>query len=118
MSKTIRPSEIRGIWLPLLIPWDSQWRLDERTCDANMERLIASGADGLFTLDTSSEFYTMEYDDWRSIAHRFVKRCRAANVRFPIGLGWLGRTRRGGSRAADAAGPPSRTQGQDARPPS
>jgi dihydrodipicolinate synthase/N-acetylneuraminate lyase len=84
---TIKPSDIRGIWLPLLSPWDAQWRLDERTGDANLERLIASGPDGLYTLDTSSEFYTMEFDEWRGIAHRFVQRCRAANVRFPIGLG-------------------------------
>lgn len=70
-----------------MLPWDSQWRLDERSCDANLDALIASAPDGLYTLDTSSEFYTLEYDDWRSIAHRFVRRCRSANVRFPIGLG-------------------------------
>ncbi len=87
MRETISPAKINGIWLPLMLPWDSEWRLDERTCDANLDRLIASGADGLYTLDTSSEFYTLEFDDWRAIARRFVKRCRAANVRFPIGLG-------------------------------
>lgn len=87
MTQTISPAQIRGIWLPLLLSWDSGWQLDERTCDANLDRLIASGADGLYTLDTSSEFYTLEFDDWRAIAHHFVKRCRAANVGFPIGLG-------------------------------
>lgn len=83
----IRPAEIRGIWMPLLIPWDREWRLDEASYDANLERLIAAGPAGLYTLDTASEFYTMEFDEWQAIARRFVKRCRAANVKFPIGLG-------------------------------
>lgn len=87
MNSRIEPSQVRGIWMPLMLPWDSEGRLDERNCDANLDRLIASSLDGLYTLDTSSEFYTMEFDEWRAIARRFVKRCRAANVRFPIGLG-------------------------------
>lgn len=87
MNSRIEPSQIRGIWLPLLLPWDSRWRLDERNCDANLDRLVAAAPGGLYTLDTSSEFYTLEFDEWQAIASRFVKRCRAANVTFPIGLG-------------------------------
>lgn len=87
MKRNITPSDIRGIWMPLLLPWDAQGRLDGRSCDANLDRLIAAGLGGLYTLDTSSEFYTLEFDAWRAIARRFVKRCRAAKVGFPIGLG-------------------------------
>ena len=87
MTHRINPDRIRGIWPVLLLPWDAQWRLDARSFDANLDRLIGSDPDGLYALDTSSEFYTLEFAEWRTIARRFVKRCRAAGVKFPIGLG-------------------------------
>lgn len=83
--KRIAPSKVRGIWPPLLLPWDRNWKLDWKLFDANLDRLIDGEPHGLYTLDTASEFFTLEFDDWRQVARRFVKRC--ARARFPIGLG-------------------------------
>jgi 4-(2-carboxyphenyl)-2-oxobut-3-enoate aldolase len=86
-SGRISPLEVRGIWPPMLLYWDSQWRLDERSTDANLDRQLAAGPHGLYTLDTASEFYTLEWAAWRAIAERFVRRCRSAAPNLPLGLG-------------------------------
>jgi dihydrodipicolinate synthase/N-acetylneuraminate lyase len=83
----INPTSVRGIWPPLLLPWDKAWKLDWKRFDANLDRLIAAEPHGLYTLDTASEFFTLEFADWRTVARRFVRRCRQRRVQFPIGLG-------------------------------
>jgi 4-hydroxy-tetrahydrodipicolinate synthase len=84
---TQTPFAPRGIWPPLLINWDRQWKLDLPALDANLERLIALRPHGLYTLDTASEFYTMEFDEWDFVARRFVATCRRLAPDLPIGLG-------------------------------
>jgi len=77
----------RGIWPPLLMNWDERWNLDLHAFDANLARLVESGPHGLYTLDTASEFHTMEFDEWDFVARRFVAACRRLQPRLPIGLG-------------------------------
>lgn len=83
----ISGKQVRGIWPPLLLHWDAQWKLDEHAFEANLQRLIGLQPHGLYTLDTASEFYTLEFADWRSLAHRFVDGCRRYGAKMPIGLG-------------------------------
>ena len=88
----VTPADIRGIWPPWLLAWDDNWQLDEKSSMANLERVIDARPHGLYTLDTATEFYTMEFDEWLDIARRFVKTCEAMKAPFPIGLGctWTG----------------------------
>lgn len=77
----------RGIWPPLLMNWDDRWNLDLHAFDANLARLVESGPHGLYTLDTASEFHTMEFEEWDFVARRFVASCRRLQPRLPLGLG-------------------------------
>lgn len=77
----------RGIWPPLLMNWDERWNLDLHAFDANLARLVESGPHGLYTLDTASEFHTMEFEEWDFVARRFVASCRRIQPRLPLGLG-------------------------------
>jgi dihydrodipicolinate synthase/N-acetylneuraminate lyase len=71
----------------MLLYWDAQWRLDQETTDANLDRQLASDPHGLYSLDTASEFFTLEFEDWQAVARRFVKRCRSAAPGLLLGLG-------------------------------
>jgi 4-hydroxy-tetrahydrodipicolinate synthase len=77
----------RGIWPPLLMNWDDRWQLDLPAFDANLARLIELAPHGLYTLDTASEFHTMEFEEWEFVARRFVAACRRRRPRLPLGLG-------------------------------
>lgn len=85
--KRVQASDVRGIWLPMLLYWDDRWRLDSGVTDANLDRQLATGPHGIYTLDTASEFFTLEFHDWRFVAERFVARVRREAPQLPIGLG-------------------------------
>ncbi len=71
----------------MLLYWDDQWRLDRHITDANLDRQLAAGPQGMYTLDTASEFFTLEFEDWQSVARRFVDRVRGVMPKLPLGLG-------------------------------
>lgn len=95
--------EIHGVWPPLLLPWDEQWQLDQHACDANLERLVSMQPHGLYTLDSASEFYTLEWEDWLAIAQRFVWRARRQDPKLKLGLGATWTNQSGAIRRIQAA---------------
>ena len=86
-NKCITPDEIHGVWAVALLPWDEQWQLDEVSFRANLDHVLASEPEGLYTLDTASEFYTLEFADWRHVAEMFVGHSRKRGATLPLGLG-------------------------------
>lgn len=101
--KRIDPQAVRGIWSVALLPWDDAWKLDERSFDANIERIVAAKPHGFYSLDTASEFYTLEFDEWLSVAKRFVSRSRALDSKLPLGLGCTWTNMAGAMRRVEAA---------------
>jgi|GEM_PF-6544465 len=86
-NQCIAPSEVRGVWAVALLPWDDNWQLDETSFKTNMDRIIAAKPNGFYSLDTASEFYTLEFEAWQAVARMFVEHCRAADASLPLGLG-------------------------------
>lgn len=93
----------RGIWPPLLLNWDERWQLDLRAFDANLERLIQQRPHGIYSLDTASEFYTLEFEEWDLVARRLVTRARQLDPAMPLGLGCTWTNQAGALRRIAAA---------------
>lgn len=83
----IEPAKVHGVWAVALLPWDADWQLDVASFHADLDHVIARKPDGFYTLDTASEFYTLEFADWLRVAQMFVSHCRAAGATMPLGLG-------------------------------
>ena len=83
----IQGTQVRGVWPPLLLHWHDDWSLDEQAFEHNLRHVAEQEPHGLYTLDTASEFYTLEFAEWEAISHRFVRGCERLGVTLPIGLG-------------------------------
>lgn len=83
----IAPADVFGIWSVMLLYWHEDGSLDERAVEVNLERTVAAGPHGYYSLDTASEFYALEFERYRPLAERFVQRCRALDPKLPLGLG-------------------------------
>lgn len=82
-----RSHRLRGIWPAVLLPWDENWELDEKALLANLDRLLAGKPHGVYTLDTASEFYTLEFDQWRVVFDQVIGHCRRSSEGVSVGVG-------------------------------
>jgi dihydrodipicolinate synthase/N-acetylneuraminate lyase len=84
MNKT-PPKKFHGIWPPVLLETDNADRLDLGVIAKATRYYAAVGVHGVYTADTASEFYTMEFEEWNELATHF--RAVARDCRLPAGIG-------------------------------
>lgn len=84
------PTEMRfhGFWPPILIETRPDGRLDLDVVTASTEHFIKAGVHGLYTADTASEFYTMEFDEWNELVTHFRSITRASRIPVGVGCTW------------------------------
>jgi dihydrodipicolinate synthase/N-acetylneuraminate lyase len=83
--KPLASHEIKGTWAAVLLPIDERDEIDLARLDAELEVLLASGVDGLYTNGTASEFYTQSEAEFDRIHEMVAGRCEAAGMPFQIG---------------------------------
>jgi dihydrodipicolinate synthase/N-acetylneuraminate lyase len=76
---------LKGFWPPLLLEERADGRLDLDGIAAATRFLAAAGVPGVYTADTASEFYTLEFEEWDELATHF--RAVTRDCRLPAGIG-------------------------------
>ncbi|HEY8561649.1 MAG TPA: dihydrodipicolinate synthase family protein [Pyrinomonadaceae bacterium] len=78
-------SEINGTWATLLLPINADQSIDFERLSAEIDLLIESGVDGVYSNGTAGEFYAQTADEFEKINLMLAEKCRAANMPFQIG---------------------------------
>lgn len=83
--KPLRAEEIIGNWATLLLPINADESIDYGRLNDEIDVLIASGPNGIYSNGTSGEFYTQTEDEFDRINTLLAERCEKAGVAFQIG---------------------------------
>jgi dihydrodipicolinate synthase/N-acetylneuraminate lyase len=83
-----RSKKIHGLWPPLLLECDAAGRIDLAAIEAGTRHFAAAGVHGVYTADTASEFYTLEFEEWNELATHFRAVAHACKLPAGIGCTW------------------------------
>lgn len=76
---------LHGIWPAVLLPFDDDGRLALERIELALDQFQAGGVAGVYSGDTASEFYALEFDEWNRLATEL--RGRARDRGLPVGIG-------------------------------
>lgn len=77
MSST-KPLDLRGVWVPIITPFDESDAVDGEALARLGERLLADGAAGLVALGTTGEPATLSPEERRYVVEVCSASCRCA----------------------------------------
>lgn len=83
--KPLTAEEITGTWGTLLLPIDADQRIDFGRLAAELDALIESGVDGIYSNGTAGEFYAQTEAEFEKISSLLAEKCGAAGMPFQIG---------------------------------
>lgn len=83
------PEKPGGTWGTVLIPWDTDDRIDERRLHRQLDVLTTAGLSGVYAHGTAGEFHEVDDDEWDYINDIVVARCRDAAVPVQLGAGHM-----------------------------
>lgn len=76
---------LTGPWASLPIAWSPDDDFDETTYRADVARCCAAGVPGVCMGGTTGEFYALERDEFRAVAHATIEECHAHSKPALIG---------------------------------
>jgi len=74
-----------GPWAGLPVAWTDDDKFDEATYRGDVARCCEADLPGIYTGGTTGEFYAMELDEFKAVAHATVEECHARNKPAMIG---------------------------------
>jgi 4-hydroxy-tetrahydrodipicolinate synthase len=86
MTKPLSADELRGTWATVLLPIDAHDRIDMLRLADELEVLVASGVQGIYTGGTAGEFYNLTDSEFDAVNELCAERCRDAAMPFQIGV--------------------------------
>jgi len=92
---------LRGIWPAVLIETRKDGRIDLEAVGSATRYFVDGGVQGVYTADTASEFYTMEFEEWNELATYFRELTQHLKIASGIGCTWTNQT--GDLRRVDRA---------------
>ncbi len=84
--KTLSADEIRGNWATLLLPIGEDDAIDYEVLAEEIDILISSGVDGIYSNGTAGEFYNQTEEDFDRVSSLLAQRHGRANMPFQIGV--------------------------------
>jgi 4-hydroxy-tetrahydrodipicolinate synthase len=99
---------LRGVYCFVPMPWDENYHLDEEVLRHDLAYLCGTGISGLYTTDTSGEFYTLDFDEFCRFVDIVMDTVKPTGLPLQIGCTWT--DTRGALRRAEYAA----RQGADA----
>jgi len=90
--KTTPAEIIHGIWPPMMLETTQNGCIDYDALDMVARYFADVGVHGLYTGDTASEFYTMEYAEWDELAVAAREIIRDVGLPAGIGCTWTNQT--------------------------
>lgn len=92
---------LHGVYSFVPLPWDEDYRLDEAVLRHDLDYLCGTGLHGLYTTDTSGEFYALEYAEFQRVVGIVTEVAGAAGMPVQVGCTWS--DTRGALRRAEHA---------------
>lgn len=78
--------ELKGNWATLLLATDETGNLDFSRLSDEIDVLISSCPDGIYSNGTACEFYSQTMDEFYRISEMLADKCRTSGVCFQIGV--------------------------------
>jgi dihydrodipicolinate synthase/N-acetylneuraminate lyase len=76
---------LRGIWPPVLLETGKDGRINVGLVEAVTQHFANANVQGVYTGDTASEFYALEFEEWNDLATSF--RAVTDRLDIPSGIG-------------------------------
>lgn len=83
--KPLRADQIRGTWATILLPINADDSIDWIRLREQVDVLVASGIDGIYTNGSAGEFWTQSEPEFDRLSALIAERCQAAGMAFQIG---------------------------------
>jgi 4-hydroxy-tetrahydrodipicolinate synthase len=84
--KPLNSQEIFGNWATLLLPIDSRDRIDFVQLEEEIDVIIASRVNGVYSNGTAGEFHTQSDEEFDRISELLARKCERAELAFQIGV--------------------------------
>ncbi len=84
--KPLKDTEIRGNWATVLLTTDKNGIIDFTKLNDEIDVLIESKPNGIYSNGTACEFYSQTEDEFFSISELLASKCENANLPFQIGV--------------------------------
>ena len=83
--KSLTAGEIGGVWGAVLLPLGDGNEIHSGRLAAQLDVLVASGVDGLYSHGTAGEFHTLDEDEYDLVNRLLAQRCEVAGLPFQLG---------------------------------
>lgn len=80
--------ELRGMYAFVPIPWDEDFELDRETLEADVRYLAQTELSGIYTPDTSGEFFTLDLPEFRTVVDVLADVAGPEDIDVQIGCHW------------------------------
>lgn len=84
--KRLKSETLYGNWATLLLATDKKGNIDYERLSDEIDVLISSSPDGIYSNGTACEFYSQSMDEFVRINGMLVEKCEKASVPFQIGV--------------------------------
>lgn len=84
--KPLNHNEIFGNWATLLLATDKKGNIDYSKLNDEIDVLIASKPNGIYSNGTAGEFYTQTEDEFIRVSEMLAVKCEKAGIAFQIGV--------------------------------
>jgi 4-hydroxy-tetrahydrodipicolinate synthase len=79
--------DLRGVWVPLITPFDAQGAVDTDAIDRLCREYSAAGVSGIVAMGTTGEASSLEADEKRVAIDAVIRACGEAGTRVIVGTG-------------------------------
>ncbi len=87
MTITTAPIDLRGLWVPLITPFDADDRVDLDALERLSRRVLDDGARGIVALGTTGEPAVLTDDEQRQVVEVSAHTCNSAGGLLMVGTG-------------------------------
>jgi len=84
--KPLKSNEIKGNWATLLLCTNKDGTIDFGRMDEELNVLISSAPNGIYSNGTSGEFHTQSEVEFNKVNQLLAEKCESAGVPFQIGV--------------------------------
>ena len=84
--KTLTPDNLYGNWATLLLATDTDGRIDWCKLEDEIDTLIASRPNGIYSNGTACEFYSQSLEEFVRISELLADKCERVGIPFQIGV--------------------------------
>ena len=84
--KALTNETLYGNWATLLLATDDDGGMDYSRLSDEIDVLIDSAPDGIYSNGTAGEFYSQSHDEFLKISEMLAEKCEKSGVPYQIGV--------------------------------